>query len=462
MTAQVSPLWRFVVTTLGGAALTYLDHLASDKQITPKLGEALEVTLTVPSDNSQVNTLHTDGFPFVAEGVRQLIGFRQGLSGAYSCKAACLIMQVSDASGTGDARTTVTAWDPWRYLFSVPVFQSSAATVGKDGPAGTNGALIDKDNIYYPSSMGANEVIFDILVTTIAFMSGTAPNAAQALFLDITSGTIETCPAPAYGSATPEGQWEIQQGTSVGQALQDIGASGACDIVLSPIYDTVRPGILCELNIYAEGLGGNGAGTYRPGAFFSWDMPGRSLVGVENLYDGTERANHIQYYYGQGGPPATSQIDSSSIAVYGEYWAQQFWPGNKIKPAVEVIAANQLSLRSTYKETLTVHPAPERSPEPFVDYYIGDRVPVYVSDNMRQQLPPAGDIDRVWQRVYGIPVQIDDNGVETVTELLVGPVGPAPPVTLAGVNQGLNSQTSIPTRASIPQRGGSVQAVRGG
>jgi hypothetical protein len=31
-----------------------------------------------------------------------------------------------------------------------------------------------------------------------------------------------------------------------------------------------------------------------------------------------------------------------------------------------------------------------------------------------------------WQRVYGIPVEIDDNGTETVRELLVGTVG-APP-----------------------------------
>jgi hypothetical protein len=33
-----------------------------------------------------------------------------------------------------------------------------------------------------------------------------------------------------------------------------------------------------------------------------------------------------------------------------------------------------------------------------------------------------------WQRIYGIPVEIDDNGVETVRELLVGPIGEPPPI----------------------------------
>lgn len=461
MATQVSPLWRWAVTTLGGGALTYLDHLASDKTVTPKLGEALEVSLTVPSDNPEVNRLHTDGFPFVAEGVRQLYGLRKDRLGAYSCRASTLIMQISDASGTGDARSTLTAWDPWRYLFALPCLQSPNATVGPNGPPGTFGALIDKDNLYYPNTTTADQVILDILQTTQASMSVSAPAAAQALFLDMTGGTIETCPAPAYGSATPAGQWEVQQGTSVGQALQDIVASGACDIVLHPIYDSARPGILCELNILAQGVAGNGAGSYRFGAIFAWDRPGRSMVGVENVYDGTERANHIQYYYGQGGPPATDQRSAASISTYGEYWSQQFWPGNKVKPAVEVIAANQLNLRATYKETLTVHPAPERAPEPFVDYQLGDRVPVYISDNMRQELPPNGNADRVWQRVYGIPIQIDDNGVETVTELLVGPAGPAPPVTVPGINQGINSQVAVPTRTSLPARTGSVQAIRG-
>jgi hypothetical protein len=118
------------------------------------------------------------------------------------------------------------------------------------------------------------------------------------------------------------------------------------------------------------------------------------------------------------------------------------------------LAAEQLRLRKSFKETLTVNPAPERSPEPFVDYYLGDRVPVYVSNRMRQALP-AGVLPFAWQRIYGIPVEIDDNGVETVRELLVGPVGGPPPVVAAGQQAPqVNQQVAITTARSTNRQGG--------
>jgi len=181
-------------------------------------------------------------------------------------------------------------------------------------------------------------------------------------------------------------------------------------------------------------------------------------VAVEDVFDGSERANHIQYYRGQGGPPIAAHTDTASIARYGEYWAQQFFPAQTEAPPVTVIAEEQLVLRKSFKQTLTVHPAPERSPEPFVDYYLGDRVRVNISENMRQgvgpqsTLPaPATEVDTVWQRVYGIPVNVDDNGVETVTELLVGPIGAPPPPT--GGNAAAISNRVAVTTARTVRRG---------
>jgi len=420
------PVWRFVVTDLAGATITMLDHLASERVVTPKLNEPLEVTGTVPSDNSEINILHTDGFPFLAEGVRQLYCLRRESDSDpfYTARASTIIMQVDDAAHSDDARTRFTAWDPWQYLFSVPVLQSSLASVG--GVVGVDGKLIGSEMMVYPPSMRADEIALDIITTTRSAMSVGAPAAAQALFIDIGSGTIEQCATFSEG-------WEIQQLTSVGQALKDLSDTGYMDIVFTPIYDSSRPGILCEMNIYKQTVVNGvitkfGAGSYNYGALFAWDTPGRSLVGADNLYDGTGRANHIQYFYGQGGPATTSpSVDATSIALYGEYWAQQAWPGNKIDASVQALGDMQLALRSTYKETLTVNPAPERSPEPFTDYFLGDGVRVSVSNRMRQALTG-------WQRVYGIPIEIDDNGMETVRELIVGPVGPPPPVAGQGTN----------------------------
>lgn len=476
MAATISPLWRFVVTDLNGATLTILDHLASDRSVTPKLNEPLEVSGMVPSDSSEVNILHTDGFPFVAEGVRQLYCFRResDTSPYYTIRASTLILQVSDASGTGDARSQFTAWDPWQYLFSVPVLAADGKPLPKEGSE-------------YSSAFSADAIIVDLLENASLWSSITAPAASQDSFIDwspTSGGTIETCSGWTSG-------YKIQQGTSIGQAILDIVTTGYCDVVLNPIYDPVnRPGILCSLSIFNQNPPYYGVGSYNYAAVFAWDRPGRSVVSVDNIYDGSQRANTIQYFNGQGGPPVTKLTDAASVVTYGDYWSQQFFPAQTFDVAVRTIAAEQLVLRKSFKETLTIHPAPERSPEPFVDYYLGDRVPVYVSNNMRQVIPPVpttnANINLVnsasivvhstagfpvtgtivllggnvtytgttataftgcsghpataggeliisygiiaWQRIYGIPVDIDDNGVETVRELLVGPVGPAPPV----------------------------------
>ena len=528
-TLPCSKLWRFLVTDLGGSSITLLDHLSSERMVTPLLNEPLEVSGTVPSDSNYVNRTHTDGFPLLAEGVRLLYCFRREseITPYYTIRASTLIMQVNDASGTGDARTRFTGWDPWQYLFSRPVLQSPLAIIGNDPPlgSGASGLLIPKENMFYPPSVSADDIITNILFEMLSNGDVTAPGSSLQGFVDwglsgSYTGTIEACPAPGYN---PEG-WEIQQGTSVGQALQDICASGACDIIMEPIYDPVnRPGLLCQMSVYTQGSPGNGAGVFNYNAIFAWDRPGRSAVGVDNLYDGSSRANHILYYYGQGGPPiaafSSAQFrDAVSIATYGEFAISRFFPGQDIGGGVKSLAAQQLDLRANFKQTLTVNPAPERSPEPFVDYYLGDRVPVYVSSNMRQPLPgaaqtnanvnalnsvtvvvhstdgfvsPAGTFvlggvnvtytgttatsftgcsshpatlggERVvaygilaWQRIYGIPVEIDDNGVETVRELLVGPVGGPPPVVPPGQSApSVNTQVAITTARMTNRQGG--------
>lgn len=481
--------WRFVVTNLAGATVTMLDHLASERVVTPFLGGPLIVTGQVPSDNPSINLLHTDGFPYLAEGVRQLYCFREesDTSPYFTVRASTLIQQVGDAAHEDDATTRFTGWDPWEYMMSRPVLVSDLTVddAAGDPLTAAPGDLIPAEGILYPSTMTADDIVMDLIFNTVVFGDVTAPAAALDCFLDYgqfggsSTNTQETCVTFTDG-------WPIQQGTMLGQALKDLMASGVLDILLRPIYDAARPGILCSLHIYTQDLsvGTLGAGSYKYTAGFAWDRPGRNLVGVDNLYDGTGRANVVQFYSGQGGPPVARQSDPTAIALYGEYWAQQFFPATlENLPAAVALAAQQLALRSRYKETLTVNPAPVQAPEPFVDYYLGDAVPDLMSNRMRQALPPettaqvnalnsatvnvastgqfplagtiviagipttytgktstsftgcsshpataSGDVvtATAWQRVYGIPVSIDDNGTETVRELIVGTVG-APP-----------------------------------
>lgn len=420
MPSRVSPLWRYGVTTLAGETLVFLDKLASERIITPKLNQPLDTTCTVPSDNPLVNMLHTDGYPFVAEGVRQLYCFRResDVEPYYTIRGSTLILQVDDAARSDDARTRISAWDPWQYLFFRPLSVPGGET--------DISHIVPEGGYIYPATMEVGDMVVDIFTRMLDNADPTAPPAAQPGFVDFGQTGFYTLVVPT--TATLSDGFSVQAGANVGQTLQDLCATGAIDLEFRPIYDPInRPGILCELYIWSQSAPYTGMGDYNYEAVFSWDKPGRSTVGMDDLFDGTLRANSIEFFNGQGGPSTPLQTDPVSIATYGEYWSLQFFPAQTQAAAVIAIAAEQLALRSLYKQTLTVNPAPERAPEPFVDYYLGDRVPIYASNRLRQALPPAGS-QYAFQRVYEIPVEIDDNGTETVRQLVVGPIGPPPPV----------------------------------
>jgi len=382
MPSGILPLWRFLITDLGGKGITLLDHLASERMVTLKLNDAAEVTGTVPSDSNYVNRLHTDGFPLLAEGVRQLYCFRRESNTPpyYKIRASTLVMQITDAAASDDARSRFSAWDPWQYMMMRPVLQSESANGGPSGN-GTldyvNGDLIGPAGLVYGSAQTAGEIAMDMILTTASYSSVTAPLAAKNLYLNTWNDDGNT-------SAVGPGGYPIQQGTSLGQALQDLCSAGFMDILLTPVYNTVNPGALCDLFILSQTAPYLGAGSFNFNAIFAWDMPGRSVTGVDDLFDGLGRANVVQFYNGQGGPAVTQQTDAASVATYGEYWAQQFFPAQTEPSAVIAMAQQQLGLRKDVKQTLTINPAPTRAPDPFVDYGLGDRVPVYASNRLRQ------------------------------------------------------------------------------
>ena len=71
---------------------------------------------------------------------------------------------------------------------------------------------------------------------------------------------------------------------------------------------------------------------------------------------------------------------------------------------------------------MTVSPNPLLSPKPFLDYGLGDRVPISATPRLRQAIPWASDAT-IYQRVYGIPIVLGDDGVETVRQLIGSPDG---------------------------------------
>jgi hypothetical protein len=114
----------------------------------------------------------------------------------------------------------------------------------------------------------------------------------------------------------------------------------------------------------------------------------------------------------------TQQTDAGSIATYGQWWRQQFFPALPSQAdAVASLAQDQLRANKMGRRIISISPLPEKSPIPFEDYYLGDRVPVYASDQLRQPIPDNTD-ESDYQRVYGIPLQISDDATERVEQII--------------------------------------------
>lgn len=377
--------WRFVLTNLDSETLTVLDKIASDRKVTFVLNDESVHEGHVPSDSRLISDIADDGDPYLAMNSRLIYGFRRESDETpfWIPRFGGLVHIVGDVAESNEPETHYSAYDPWRLLKSRPLTRD-------DG-------LLPTDGLTFRNRPG-NEIAIDLLTNTDAFHGTARIDYGQTDFYE---GTIEV---------TDEIDQHFESSTSVGEAWTQLTDGGTLDIVLDPIYDPVnRPGFLAELSVYAK------AGDDKPNAIFAWDKPGRSLTGIERVQDGTAMANKILFYTGNG-TPAALQSATASIAKYGQYWLEKSISDEYVTSAVQLLAQAELRLRRQGKTTLTIDPTPIRAPEPFRDYYLGDRVPVYASNRLRLALENTVDDAR---RVYGIPIVLDDDGAESIDKLLI-------------------------------------------
>jgi hypothetical protein len=397
--------WRFIFTdipipgsggSVGGQTTTWADSVTRNRQIVYTLDQASVITCDVDSSSNQVNLISFDGFTEVSQTKRLIYAFRREATDPlhpWVCRAAGIVMVPEDQADTDVPLTHLTAYDPWKYLEGRPVMDEDGNLPGPYG--------------FQYLGLRGDQIVTEILKATIestfggfCFVDAGVANGGTAFY----SGTIEE---------TLQINFDVQQGTSVADAWTQVCESGFLDIVLTPIYDPVnRPGYTHELNVY------NLAGSDQPTAVMGWDQMNRSLSSIDRLHDATPGnfADVVQYYVGQGGPPAPLEMNDAAIAAFGYYWSTQFFPDQTIPSAqiVTALAQQALTLSKQGQRTTTVNLTPERSPIVFLDYNLGDRVPIYASNQLRTS--SAG-----YQRVQAIPIIITDDGIEEVQGLLCSP-----------------------------------------
>jgi len=372
--AAVPPLWRYFVTDLSGLGITDWSKLASQRSVDVVLNAPLYMSGVVPSDNPQVNLTHTsDGYndPYLAEGTRLLWGMRKELDilPFYTCRAATMIQLVEDTAEQDDARSHFVGWDPWHYLLSRPICLLNGDLPGENGITFVNAK--------------ASVIIATLLRNTIVNQghcyldAGNGSRVGEGSQYADWGGTVEYT---GYLDSTVvlSGNTHFDRGISVGAAWKQITDLGVCDIVLNPIFDQGhRANYLCELNVYAQ------AGVTRDEQIFAWDMPGRTLTGISRQQNGAERANVVQLY-GKF-PLEANEQDASSKLKFGQYWSSESnadWDANELT----YYALNQIQMRAMGRQTVNFTPAPERAPRPWQDYQLGDRCPVWASQDKFRKL----------------------------------------------------------------------------
>lgn len=380
--------WKWIVTDLRTTRLlTVITSFATDLTATRILHDSWPATATVPADDPRVRTVYEgDTFdePFVAEGVRCLVGFRDtGTDPLWEPAITTMILQANDEVQDGIPVTILSAWDLRYYLtIGCRVFDAAGNLPGQNGYSftGTKANVIARALLTNLATAGYDDLISDVLDT-----GGTDTDCAE---IDIT----------------------FDRGTSIGDAWTQLEETGAIDIVLTPMWDPRgNPGKLWQLSTVPQ------AGSERNAALFSWDRSPRSLGSISRLEDGTKRANVIQFY-DSNGVRVTLATDATSRTKFGPYFAEEAFPQKIADVEVTAFAAFVLALRKDGQEVVQLDPVTQRARQAVQDYDIGDRVPVYASESLRK--PIAGI-----SRIYAIPFVIGEGASETVDQLVVSANG---------------------------------------
>lgn len=400
---------RVIVTDLNGKTTTSLERSLLQASVSANLNQPWTIAAAVRSADLDVRTIFADdGDPYVAQSNRLVYLFlRDGATPPWTCRASGVLMSPQDEGDPDSGVTHFTAFDPWQYLFGRPCFLDGAGTA--IGPDGRNFFAI-------PGS----HIVAKLLQDTIA-------SEGVGCFIDA---------GPTYGGTihwtgtiedTPIIDFNVQQGTTLGEAWNQLvatgdpsGGPGGIDIVLEPIYDPgtaampTRPGFASQLSIY------NLAGTTKPSALMAYARLNRSAAHASRQHDGTPGnfVNVADFHIGQGGNPVPllgpPPRNAASVAKYQPYWQSQFATDQLFVQAVAAMEQQALTLGKQGKRTFTLVPDPLRAPAPFRDYTIGDRIPLYTSNKLR--VGASG-----YQRVQTINLQVNPDGITSVSELLTTP-----------------------------------------
>lgn len=374
---RVSVPWQVFLCDVTGSPLLDVTTRCAGKQMTFGLSEPASFRGEI--DSRLVSTAQADGLPLLAVRARTVKAYRyedtndDGVADAYVIRFAGIVETVQDAGDERSNRTRFTAYDPLHLLgfrfcrdanggFKVVTF------VNEDG-AQIARTLVDRAN-----ALSATGLITD-------------------------GGTFEETSARST-------KWEAKM---VRPALVELShAYNGFDLAVDPVDD---PAALAVMSCYVK------RGADRPDVVFAWKQEPATSAAASRVEDGSALANVI---VGAGGTQANDaklytaeKTDTASIMTYRRSEALATYSDITEADYLDDLADQHLALRKQPKYSHSYLPLPGKAAEPFVDWYLGDTARSRAHADLR------GGWDGV-QRVFGFSLDLDDDGVETVSGVTLG------------------------------------------
>lgn len=371
--------WRFVLCERSGVEIANLTAVASDKAFTYRMLLATKLAFSLPAD-SDVSRVHTDGYPILDSGRRIIKAYRQPDSGgAYALKFAGPVWTCLDVGDENTAKTMVECYDPLIQLNRRFALDATA-----------NGYSLRTRIVEFTNTDG-----IQIAKTLVDRTNALAPS-----MVTTTGATVETSPVRTV---------KYERRTVYSAIYELASAFNGFDYRLTPLDS--ETGIHGRLDFLAR------LGTNRPEAAFGWDMPPHNVKRVERKMDMERVANTILALgatnTGGGGIERLNE-DAISTTQFGRYEDIEVFSDITIQSFLDALATDAINFRARRRELVQFVPQPGTKPEPFVDFDIGDTVPVYIGERLR-----GGALGL--QRVYGFDLVIDSEGRELVNGVYVAP-----------------------------------------
>lgn len=397
MPNQAAVFWRFVLCDLLGRPISLLSSVASQKQLSYPLNRPARLSFTVPSDHQIVNEIYdVDGWnePALTVGCRTIKGWRRtsGQEGSWTLRYNGIVWNLQDSGDGTSTRTSVDVYDPMQILRKRMVRSA-------DGVFRKPVILSEQDG--------------DVIAK--AFVDRTIAYAGEC---GITTDTAEG----ASFTTAPEqsGTWNQKD---VASAMIQLCDTGLLDVWFQPLdIDAVaRP-----THPLAAMHAGPRRGSDKPNVVIAYAAPGRTAYRLDRTLSMEEVANSIYLYGGTAKGHLSHAEDADSISKFYAYEDAQVITDIHTPTLLDDLVTEQIVMRKDARDLLTVLPTPGLAAAPFTQYFVGDTVQVLAGLGGDQAAPRGSSTRGALQglsRIYGLSIDVDDDGVERVAGLDVSPQG---------------------------------------